>query len=44
VGLRFGARQALEFGVRIQHMSNADIKEPNDGVTFASLRFAAHWH
>jgi len=44
VGMRFGARQACEIGVRLQHMSNADIKEPNDGVTFASLRFAVSWN
>lgn len=43
VGLRFGDRQAFELGVRLQHMSNAAIKEPNASVTFASLRFAVRW-
>lgn len=42
-GLRFGARAAWEIGARIQHMSNGDIKLPNDGLTFGSLRLAYHF-
>ena len=42
-GLRFGADGAWEIGLRLAHMSNADIKRPNDGITFASLRAARHF-
>ncbi|MGE5668434.1 MAG: acyloxyacyl hydrolase [Betaproteobacteria bacterium] len=41
-GLRFGAGMAWEVGLRLEHLSNADIKLPNDGITFVSLRAA--WH
>jgi lipid A 3-O-deacylase len=41
-GLRFGPGMAYEVGLRLEHLSNADIKLPNDGITFASLRAA--WH
>ncbi len=41
-GLRFGPGMAYEVGLRVEHLSNADIKLPNDGITFASLRAA--WH
>lgn len=43
VGLRFCRQNACETGIRLQHMSNADIKTPNDGVTFVAIRFAFHW-
>ena len=42
-GIRFGSAGAWEIGVRFTHMSNADIKRPNDGITFASLRAARHF-
>lgn len=38
-GLRFGVRRALELGLRVEHISNADIKLPNDGITFVVARF-----
>jgi len=44
IGLRFCPRNACEAGIRLEHMSNADIKKPNDGVTFAALRVAVHWY
>lgn len=37
-GVRLGREQAFEVGVRIEHMSNADIKQPNNGITFGELR------
>ncbi|HYA66342.1 MAG TPA: acyloxyacyl hydrolase [Burkholderiaceae bacterium] len=43
IGFRFCRRNACEAGVRVQHISNADIKRPNDGVTFGAIRFAVHW-
>ncbi|HXZ52294.1 MAG TPA: acyloxyacyl hydrolase [Burkholderiales bacterium] len=42
-GLRFGARGAWEVGARVQHMSNGDIKLPNDGLNFGTLRLAYHF-
>lgn len=39
-GTRFGDRQQYELGLRLQHMSNANIKSPNNGLTWGALRFA----
>ena len=44
VGVRFCRQNACETGIRLQHMSNADIKTPNDGVTFLGIRIAVHWN
>ena len=33
-GLEFGARERCSAGVRLLHVSNGGLKEPNDGVTF----------
>lgn len=41
-GIRFGRGEAYEVGLRLEHLSNADLKLPNDGITFVSLRAA--WH
>lgn len=41
-GLRFGAQHAFEAGLRLEHLSNADIKLPNDGITFVEARLG--WH
>ena len=38
-GIAFGARREFDIGVRYQHVSNADIKKPNDGLTFGSVVF-----
>jgi lipid A 3-O-deacylase len=42
-GLRFGQSGAYEIGVRLQHMSNANIKFPNDGITGGVVRVAYHF-
>jgi lipid A 3-O-deacylase len=42
-GIRFGADHAYELGVRLEHMSNANIKFPNDGITFVEIRAAYHF-
>ena len=42
-GLRFGQHGAYEVGVRLEHMSNANIKFPNDGITFGVVRLAYHF-
>lgn len=39
-GTRFGDRGQYELGLRLQHMSNANIKGPNNGLTWGALRFA----
>ncbi len=42
-GVNFGDREQYSIGVRIQHISNGRIKEPNDGITFGEIRFAYRW-
>jgi len=42
-GLRFGQSGAYEIGVRFEHMSNGNIKFPNDGITFGVVRVAYHF-
>ena len=38
LGYRFGAKGAWELGYRYQHLSNASIKKPNDGINFHQVR------
>lgn len=40
VGLVFGDKGRFDLGFRLQHLSNADLKSPNDGINFQQLRFA----
>jgi hypothetical protein len=42
-GFHFGQSSAYEIGVRLQHMSNANIMLPNDGITFGVVRVAYHF-
>jgi opacity protein-like surface antigen len=42
-GLRFGDRHAYELGYRFQHLSNASIKRPNDGINFHQVRLMYHF-
>jgi hypothetical protein len=37
VGLAFGPEYRYELGAYVQHVSNARIKEPNDGLTYVGL-------
>lgn len=37
-GYRFGAKAAWDLGYRFQHLSNARIKQPNDGIDFHQIR------
>lgn len=39
VGLSFGAQREHEVSVRLQHFSNARIKEPNPGENFVRVRY-----
>jgi lipid A 3-O-deacylase len=41
VGRVFGQARQQEFGVRIQHVSNAGIRVPNPGQNFLLLRYAS---
>ncbi len=38
VGLRFGDKGRYDVGYRYQHLSNAGIKDPNQGINFHQLR------
>lgn len=40
VGFNFGGRREHEISLRVQHFSNAGIKEPNPGENFLQLRYA----
>ncbi|MDQ2989376.1 MAG: acyloxyacyl hydrolase, partial [Pseudomonadota bacterium] len=41
VGWQFGAGGRYELGLRLHHVSNGGIKEPNQGLNFLQLRFVA---
>jgi len=43
IGYRFGARQAFDLCYSYQHLSNADIKKPNDGIDFHQIRLQYHF-
>jgi lipid A 3-O-deacylase len=43
VGWRLGAEQRHEISLRVQHFSNAGIKQPNPGEDFLQLRYAARF-
>jgi len=38
-GATFGGRRQCDLGYRFQHMSNADIKQPNQGINFSEIHF-----
>lgn len=40
LGMNFGANQAHEVSLRLQHASNAGIKKPNPGINLVQLRYA----
>jgi hypothetical protein len=43
LGYRFGAKGAYDISYRFQHLSNADIKKPNDGINFNQVRLQYHF-
>ncbi len=43
IGIRFGPRHAYDLGYRYQHLSNAGIKQPNNGINFHQLRLQYHF-
>jgi hypothetical protein len=42
-GARFGGRGRYDLQLRFQHLSNAGIKKPNNGINFTQLRFQVHF-
>jgi hypothetical protein len=42
-GVRFGERGRYDLGVRLQHLSNANLEKPNPGINFLQLRFQQHF-
>ena len=38
-GWRFGPRGRYDAGVRLQHLSNGGIRDPNPGINFLLVRF-----
>jgi lipid A 3-O-deacylase len=40
VGYSFGASREHELGLRVVHVSNADIRKPNPGMDSVQLRYA----
>ncbi len=42
-GYRFGAKGAFDLSYRFQHLSNADIKKPNNGINFHQIRLQYHF-
>ncbi len=42
IGARFGPKNAFDVGYRYQHISNASIKKPNNGINFHILRLG-YW-
>jgi hypothetical protein len=42
IGVQFGEGFRQELSLRLQHFSNAGIKDPNPGENFLQLRYSAH--
>ncbi len=42
-GWSFGDRNRYELGYRFQHLSNAGISDPNDGINFHQIRFGYNY-
>ncbi|HEX9397775.1 MAG TPA: acyloxyacyl hydrolase [Burkholderiales bacterium] len=43
VGVRFGPGGRYDLGLRLQHLSNAGIRDPNPGINFLQARFQYHF-
>ena len=43
IGYRFGAKSAFDISYRFQHLSNASIKRPNNGINFSQIRLQYHF-
>jgi lipid A 3-O-deacylase len=43
IGRRFGSRGRYDLGLRLQHLSNGGIDNPNPGINFLQLRLQYHY-
>lgn len=43
LGVSLGAQRRHELLLRLQHVSNAGLKQPNPGLNFLQLRYALHF-
>lgn len=43
LGVSLGAQRQHELLLRLQHVSNAGLKQPNPGLNFLQLRYALHF-
>jgi hypothetical protein len=43
VGVRLGDKGQYDIGYRYEHLSNAGIKHPNQGINFNQVRFQYHF-
>ena len=43
VGATFGERHNYDLALRFQHLSNAGIKKPNNGINFTQVRLQYHF-
>jgi lipid A 3-O-deacylase len=43
VGARFGERYRYDLSLRLQHLSNGGLSEPNPGINFLQVRFQYHF-
>jgi hypothetical protein len=42
-GIRFGDRHAHELSLKLQHFSNAGLRDENPGVNFGMVRYGYHF-
>jgi len=42
-GISFGEPRRFDLGYRFQHMSNGDIKQPNQGINSSQFHFIYHY-
>jgi lipid A 3-O-deacylase len=42
-GMRYGARKEHDIGLRVQHLSNGGIKNPNPGINLLLVRYQYHY-
>lgn len=42
IGMRFGEGGRYDLGVRVQHLSNGGLREPNPGINLVMLRLQYH--
>lgn len=43
LGVRYGERRQNEIGLRVQHLSNAGIRNPNPGINLILLHYKNHF-